>query len=375
MAQLGGSMKVLQTAIFSLIAFFCLLFSVQAAADHAPLPIRGIHLSAPKPADLDLFIKFIEEALPREGVNLIVVEINYHYKFSKRPEVADPDALSREDLQRILASCRKVSIQLIPMINCLGHQSWDKTTFGLLRSHPELDETPGKYPGNKDIYCRSYCPLHPAIHEILFDLIDELAEVCEAKAFHVGMDEVFLLGEDACPRCRGKNKAELFAGEVKALHDHLASSGRAAWIWGDRFLDGSFNGLGKWEASQNDTAPALDLVPRDIMICDWHYERVEPTAAFFAVKGFPVVAAPWRRTEVALGDFQLIRMMREQANEKIANLAQGVLQTTWCDSADFINAYNEKTNLSIAPLEAAQTFKTLFVQIRNAGLASSPGHN
>ena len=57
---------------------------------------------------------------------------------------------------------------------------------GLLRAHPELDETPGKYPGNAGIYCRSYCPLHPKVHEIVFDLIDELVEATGADAFHAG---------------------------------------------------------------------------------------------------------------------------------------------------------------------------------------------
>ncbi len=361
-------MKTWQTAFFLLVAYCCLQFSAQEALGAAPLPVRGIHLSAPAPADLNLFVKFIEEALPREGVNLLVVEFNYHYKFTKRPEVTDPDALSREDLQRILAACRKAGVQLVPMINCLGHQSWAKTTFGLLRSHPELDETPGKYPQNESIYCRSYCPLHPALHPILFDLIDELADVCEAKAFHGGMDEVFLLGEADCPRCRGKNKAELFAGEVKALRDHLANSGRTLWLWGDRFLDGSSNGLGEWEASQNGTAPSLDLVPRDIVICDWHYERAEPTGAFFAVKGFPFVASPWRKAEVALAGLQTVRMIREQSNEKLASMAMGILHTTWCNPAAFIKAYRGETNLPLDAVESAHTFKALFAQIRNAGL-------
>jgi hypothetical protein len=359
-------MKSRQTFFFLMAVFGCLLLPGTLGA--APLPVRGIHLSAPTPADLNLFVKFIEEVLPREGVNLLVVEFNYHFKFTKRPEVADPDALSRDDLQRILAACRKGGVQLVPMINCLGHQSWAKTTFGLLRAHPELDETPGKYPQNKDIYCRSYCPLHPAIHEIIFDLIDELADVCEAKAFHVGMDEVFLLGEDGCPRCRGKNKAELFAGEVKALHDHLAYSGRTLWLWGDRFLDGSFNGLGEWEASQNGTAPSLDLVPRDIVICDWHYERAEPTGAFFAVKGFPFVTSPWRKTEVALEGLQTVRMIREQSNDKLAGMALGILHTTWCNPSEFIKAYQGDTNLPLSVVESAHTFKALYAQIRTAGL-------
>jgi len=86
-------------------------------------------------------------------------------------------------------------------------------------------------------------------------------------------DEVFLLGDDDCPRCKGKDKAELFAQEVISLHDHLARSKRTMWRWGDRLLDGESTGFGEWEASTNKTHGALGRIPKDIVICDWHYER------------------------------------------------------------------------------------------------------
>ena len=232
-----------------------------AAATAQSFPIRGIHLAAPKPDEIALAERFIREALPKEGVNLLVLEINYQYQYTSHPEVADPNALSADDLKRIAAAAREAGVRLMPMINLLGHQSWARTTFGLLRSHPEFDETPGKYPNNEGIYCRSYCPLHPQVHAVIFDLMDELLAVTGADAFHVGMDEVFLLGEEDCARCKGKNKAELFAGEVRALHDHLAQSNRTLWMWGDRFLDGETTGIGKWEAAVNGTAPALHAVP------------------------------------------------------------------------------------------------------------------
>jgi hypothetical protein len=255
-------------------------------------------------------------------------------------------------------------VKLIPQISCLGHQSWAKQTFALLRAHPDFDETPGKYPNNEGIYCRSYCPLHPGVHEVMFDLIDELAEVCEAEAFHVGMDEVFLLGEDDCQRCRGKNKAELFAGEVTRLHDHLAKSNRKMWMWADRFLDGDVTQMGKWEASQNQTASAIRMVPKDIVMCDWHYERAHPTAAYLALEGFSVVSSPWRKPGVALRQLDQIRLIRENASDAVASRAQGMLQTTWTSMGGFVKAYfgEDKTNASA--LEAALCFKELFRAIR-----------
>ena len=66
----------------------------------------------------------------------------------------------------------------------------------------------------------------------------EIAAVFETDAIHVGMDEVFLIGEKNCPRCQGRDKAELFAQEVRTLHDFLATKKAKLWMWGDRFIDG-----------------------------------------------------------------------------------------------------------------------------------------
>jgi hypothetical protein len=329
-----------------------------------PLPIRGIHLAAPMPDEIPLAERFIKEALPKEGTNVLVLEFNYRYQFSKHQEVVDTGALSAEDVKRLVAASRAAGVRLIPMINLLGHQSWAKTTFGLLRGHPEFDETPGKYPGNEGIYCRSYCPLHPEVHKVIFDLIDELADAAEADAFHVGMDEVFLIGEEDCPRCKGKSKADLFAQEVRTLRDHLAAANRTMWIWGDRFIDGETTGIGEWEASKNGTAPAVHSVPKDIVISDWHYNAAHPTAPYFALEGFPVVSSPWRRASVALRQLDLIRLARVNSSPAVAGRLQGMLQTTWCGFGPFVRAYFGEDIKNVNAMEAATTYRELSRELR-----------
>ena len=129
-------------------------------------------------------------------------------------------------------------------------------------------------------------------------------------------------------------------------------------------LDGGVTGVGEWEGSQNRTAWAINMIPRDIVICDWHYDFVPPTSAFFAAEGFRVLAAPWRKTDVALGELDLIRSVRAHANEPIASRMLGVLQTNWGSAADFIKAYNGDPSAQRSSIEAASTFKTLFRAIR-----------
>jgi len=332
------------------------------------LPVRGIHLSAPGKNELASALSFIGEVLPKEGVNTLILEFDYSFNFQSRPEFADSSALGRDEVQQIVRVCRAKGIELIPQINCLGHQSWGKRTARLLEKHPEFDETPGKYPDNKDIYCRSYCPLHSEVHKVLFELIDELAKACEAKSFHVGMDEVFILADPDCPRCKEKTTAEVFATEVKTLHAHLKAINCRMWMWGDRFLDGKSTRLGKWEASENGTQSAIDLVPKDIVICDWHYDVAPETPQIFANKGFNVVACPWRKSDVALSELRHIKAIRGGSDPVVARRALGVVQTTWCGFSSFAKACNAQPS-GVAPsegsaFESAACFSKLFAAMR-----------
>ncbi len=357
---------IISWALFCVVVF--LLGELRSEDGGGGLPVRGIHFSSPSKGDLATCVKFIQEVLPKEGVNTLIVEFDYRYDYRSRPEFANPSALGKKEVRRIAAACREARIELIPQINCLGHQSWGKRAGALLAKHPEFDETPGKYPDNEGIYCRSYCPLHPEVHKVLFDLIDELAEACEAKSFHVGMDEVFIMGDKDCPRCGGKNPAELFAGEVKILHEHLTKIGRRMWMWGDRFIDGKKTGIGKWEATENATHPAIDMVPKDIVLCDWHYGKAHETPRFFAEKGFGVVACPWKDPLVALAQLAHIRSIRDEKDKTIAGRALGMVQTTWCGFGSFVKAYEafergEKVGADNAA-GSARCFRELFEAIR-----------
>ncbi len=68
---------------------------------------------------------------------------------------------------------------------------------------------------------------------MVFELIDEICNVLEANAFHAGLDEVFIIGDNQCPRCAGKDKATLFAGEVTTLYNHLAK--QTSFYLGDKY--------------------------------------------------------------------------------------------------------------------------------------------
>ncbi|MDR2534256.1 MAG: family 20 glycosylhydrolase [Tannerellaceae bacterium] len=341
--------------IFVIISLLCLGVNAQSASRiDSILPVRGLAISAPGRQGLDAFINFIEKELAPAHFNLLILRVDWGYAYESHPELRDENPLTNEDVKKLVAACRKHGIDIAPQINLLGHQSWAKKTGNLLRVYPELDETPHVHTENYDgwpnpdgLYCKSYCPLHPNVHKIVFALIDEITEAFETKLFHAGMDEVFYIGDSRCPRCSGRDKAELFAGEVTAISNHLALRDRRLMIWGDRLIDGKTTGIGEWEASYNNTHRAVDMIPRNVFICDWHYERPDKTPVYFAAKGLDVAICPWRKPAVALDQLNDMISFRKGSTGQMRERFRGLIATVWSGNEGFVKSYYEnKTNVA-----------------------------
>lgn len=285
---------------------------------------RGVHL----PAFSDAAAAEVGEALPMlkaVGMNVLVLEVDCFFEFAKRPDLRGDRFVTRARAGALATACRERGIRLIPQFNCLGHQSEGKRNQPLLARHPEYDETPGQFPDNQGIYCRSWCPQAPGLMTNVTGLIDEILEAFQADAFHVGMDEVFFIASEHCPRCKGGNPAQIFARAVNDLHAHIVGKRKCEMLmWGDRLLDAKALGYSKWEASENGTAPAVDLIPKDIIICDWHYDARAnyPSVPYLLEKGFRVWPAGWQPLEAARAFSRFAKSVQHPNR-------LGYLATTW----------------------------------------------
>ena len=285
---------------------------------------RALHLIGPRPEKMPVTQQFVAEVLAPLGFNVLIFEVNYGFQFASHPEL-ECRGLSRQQARELTECCRKHGIRLIPLWNCLGHQSWSKNTSALLKKYPQFDETPQVAADNKGIYCREWCPSHPGVNKVVFDLLDEMIDAFDADALHVGMDEVFLIGSEQCPQCKGKDVAGLFAKVVNELHGHLVKEKRVEMLmWGDRLLDAAALSYGTWEASKTGSHRAIGLIPKDIIMCDWHYgvRKDYPSIRFFQQQGFRVLPSTWKTPDAAVA---MIRCARKDATEKML----GTLFTGW----------------------------------------------
>jgi hypothetical protein len=266
------------------------------------------------------------EPLAKQGINVVILEVDYNCAFKSHPELRHgTDPITRDGARRFAALCKKLNIRLIPEFQSLGHQSWKSETFPLLTVYPNFDLTPGAFPKNEGIYCREWDPTNPEVWRVVFQLMDEIIDAFQADAFHVGMDELFLLGSEQSPTTKGQDPGVLFAKAVNEIHRHLVRKRHVEMLmWGDRLIDGKKYELGEWEASMNGTAKAIDLIPKDIIVCPWHYELRDsyPSIPMFIEKGFRVLPAGWKNLDATKA---LIKVSQSHAGPKML----GYMFTTW----------------------------------------------
>ena len=303
----------------------CNIINGRADSKHGK-PWRAVHLlNYSSDADLDVLGQNIPK-LAAMGINVVILEVDYDFDFKSHPELRHGSApITRAGARRLSDLCRKHGIRLIPEFQSLGHQSWKADTLPLLTVYPQFDLTPGAFPNNEGIYCREWDLLNPKVNATVFALMDEIIDAFHADALHVGMDEVFLLGSEQSPSTKGKDPAQLFAKAVNDLYAHLVKQRHVEMLmWGDRLIDGQKYDFGEWEASKNGTAAAVDLIPKDIIICPWHYEKRDsyPSVPFFLAKGFRVLPASWNKVDATQA---LIDYDRQQTHPKLL----GHLFTTW----------------------------------------------
>jgi hypothetical protein len=320
---------------------------------------RAIHFTS---LNLPGLKQCITEVLAPRGFNVLILEVDYRFQFKSHPELADPKGLTREQVRQLVEFGRRYGLRIVPLLNCVGHQSPIRgKASALLKAYPQFDETPTIPQENRVIYCREWCPLHPDVNEVVFALMDELIDAFDADALHVGMDEIFLVGfppvdrapwtlhakgdpfplagYQPCPRCKGKSPGVLLAKAINDFHAHLVDQRQVEMLmWGDRLIDGHVMDDGECSSSYTGSHIAIDLIPQDVIQCDWHYGLREdyPSVRFFQQKGFRVLPSPWQGAKPA-------RALRECARKDATDKLLGMLFTGWgVDPSDLCRAFADK---------------------------------
>lgn len=247
--------------------------------DWPDLPVRGLALSLPTsrwgypndpPVDPAFFMDFLREFVVGLKYNLVVLMLDQGMELRSHPEISGPAAWSQQTVLDAVRYLRGEGVEVVPLLNSLGHADW------INASHPELRE---------DGDLQTLCTSHPAMKQVIGDIYGEILRLFEPRYFHIGMDEcrwqTLTAPEDKrCKLCAGRDKAGVFAEQVLWLHDFFAERGVKTMMWGDMLLPAHNGG------PPFDVAAALPRIPRDVVICDWS-SAVDPLSLwYFQSNGF-----------------------------------------------------------------------------------------
>jgi hypothetical protein len=304
---------------------------------------KAVHLRINNENVTEKLIKYIQEGLSPLGINLLVLEFNPGYNYKCFPELAD-GSFGRNEAKKVAAAAKDAGIRIVPLFMCLGHQGWRFEKNKLLKLHPEFDETPdvpedGDAENTPDLefYCHSWCASNDDVYKYVFPMMDEIMEDFGSDTLHVGMDEVFSLAEDTCPRCKGKNRAELFARTVNILHDHIVKEkGWKMMMWADRLNNAEAFGYHAWEGDIWGTWHAADMIPKDIILAAWHYEMNEkgfPGIKEKMEKGFTILPASWKelkQTRYLLDEALKYKKIAEEND--LPGALMGMMVTCWSEA-------------------------------------------
>jgi hypothetical protein len=288
-------------------------------ADEPALQFRGLHLCVFPETTL----VFLEKAIRLAGLmkyTHIVLEFWGTLQSDVLAELAWPNhSYTKKAVQSLIEIAQGMGMEVIPMLNCLGHASGSRCSYG---KHVVLDQNPGKallFEPDGWTWCLS----NPETRTLLRAARQEKIEVCgEGKYFHLGFDEAYSYA--TCDLCRPKDRPKMFAEYLNEVTEELARLGRRPIIWGDALLDQT-----KWErpniaTSRPDqrTHEALDLLDKRIIIADWQYGITQgqaSTSEYFLRQGFTTLLCPWH-------DNENIRTLGAEAQRMGAF---GLLATTW----------------------------------------------
>ena len=254
--------------------------------------------------------------------NYVVVEPWGTFRSERHPWYGWPESpLTKAEVRRLVGIAKAEGVTLIPQLNCFGHAASARMVVG---KHATLDFGRERQTLFEPLGGWNWCLSNPAAREVLGELVEELYEAFGRPGyFHIGCDEA---QPPSCAACCSGNYRGLVADHVRAMVKKVLALGARPMMWHDMLLE---KDDARWPKpirayGSKETAMLVDVLPREVVICDWYYNEPLPKVGFpsldyFQGKGFPVISCPRDDVEGIAWQAAAVREKR----------LWGILGTTW----------------------------------------------
>ena len=216
---------------------------------------RAMHYDTKHHQDKESYVKHFIRDLARYKVNMLVWEWEDKLAYPSHPEIGAPGAFTVEQMKEFTRYARKYHIQLVPLVQGLGHVSF-------ILKWPQYAHLREVASSNWE-----FCPLKNGSYDLLFDLWEDAIKATPGSNYiHIGSDETFELA--SCDACKSKadqiGTSGLYHLFVSIAAKHLKALDREVMVW-ERPMG--------WKMS---SSPAVGIKPESGLVLTESYGYEEP---------------------------------------------------------------------------------------------------
>jgi len=282
-------------------------------SDEPSLQFRGVHLFTGRDS-VPFFANLATNVLAHFKFNHVVIESEYA-QWDSAKNIWFAQSVPKAQIADYVKIARDHFLEPIPLVQSLGHSEW------MFRNHQNTDlaEDPD--------HPYAYDVTNPKTYDFIRAVYAEAMQLFDKpEYFHIGHDEVAITARYPYREASKKlGETQLFIDDVNAHEKFFAPQGTKLMLWGDMLLhrrsetnDNAGNAPSDVEARKR-----RDAMPRDAVICDWHYQPARPrdykSLKIFHDEGFKTLACTWYQPDNIANFAQAARLYQ----------SWGLLQTTW----------------------------------------------
>ncbi|MBP3406819.1 MAG: family 20 glycosylhydrolase [Kiritimatiellae bacterium] len=262
--------------------------------DRPQTPFRAMHICAFPEISLSRIEHTIRLAAYYK-FNYVILESWGVFRSKKHPWYGLKDGkLTVAECRRLATIAKDLGVEIIPFFNVFGHACATRAWSG---KNVVLDSRPEYQSLFEPLYGFNWCLSNPNARRVICDIVGELHKAFgRPKHFHIGCDEA---DPPTCAECCGGDYGKLVADHVLAIQEYVRKLGARPMMWHDLLIK---RGDPRWrgfEVNGTDaTVRLLDVMKKDVIICDWYYNAppkngIYPTMDYFRSLGYTVMTCPW----------------------------------------------------------------------------------
>jgi len=192
------------------------------------IPKRGVHLDLKGlPPTAERFVELLG-LIAAARFNVVLVEWEDSFPWTVDERFRSPTAYSAEDIALFRETAAGLGLELIPLVQCLGHMETPLSVPG----YEHLRELPDNQSGLD--------PLAEGARELIQAMVDDVLRLMpDARHFHLGGDEARTFGKnpDTQAYIEKHGKGALYLHHVEPILDTLNQRGIRPILWHDMMID------------------------------------------------------------------------------------------------------------------------------------------